>query len=352
MRSSYFVTLALLLILPIAYLEQAAVRPPVPSEGRQPFVYRLGPKEFKPRGRIDLLNINVPQSSRAIQTRYEYRQLHTFRRPSQHDHEQELLCLVKLYVDSFVEHSVSHLGYVDMNDRLIFLVPLIIIYWRSRHPTESVPFREIDGLLREIGDEATAHRQILHELIRKVNEQDHCYRKIVQSNFQNQRDQTKSAETMRIFKSWLGNPDSVVNSLSNFDFDLLNSQSEAREMRLWFHTLAAVSGQPLATSRQLRHKLVGLTDATITTLSPYESVNTNDASVATLTARSSQDAITVPSTTEPFGLPHYAIRATTTRPSHHLVRQQLATQIFEDTSESPSTNVAHVNQLENVQMAL
>ena len=85
--------------------------------------------------------------------------------------DEETLCLVRLYVDTLVrEHSA--VGRVDLNDRLLFLVPLIIIYWRYRHPHESrLPITGIDRLLEEIGDEAQVHRRVLRELAKSSSEE-------------------------------------------------------------------------------------------------------------------------------------------------------------------------------------
>lgn len=100
---------------------------------------------------------------------------HTFQRAKQNPtrspqmrHEDngnidtELSCLVKLYEILMKEEWLSEVSFsASADDRVIFLIPLIIIYWHHRHPHKPIPFGEIEGLLQRMDDDQARAEQIV-----------------------------------------------------------------------------------------------------------------------------------------------------------------------------------------------
>lgn len=191
------------------------------------------------------------------------------------DGEDELLCLLKLYTDIVVEDKVTNIGHIDIdNNRLIFLIPLIIIYWHHRHPRDMIPFNDLEILLKELGDEARVHRRILNHMILRVDE---CYldssgrltiafeddnpSAILLYNKRRQEQQARAAEALRVLDAWLS--DRNANNQAP-DYDKLREdiqknpklytslslrRSSAREIRHWFESFLNLNY-----SNRLKHK--------------------------------------------------------------------------------------------------
>lgn len=214
--------------------------------------------------------------------------------------EDELLCLLKLYTDIALEDKVTNIGHVDIdNNRLIFLIPLIIIYWHHRHPHDPMPYYDLEILLKELGDEARVHRRVLNKMILRIDEcyidsagkltiaiEDDSPKAIFLHNKRRQEQQARAAEALRVLDGWLSNRASNDN-YQGPNYDKLRSdiqknpnlytslslrRSSAREIRHWFESFLNLN-----TSNRPKHKdrptnttapVATTTTTTMTTLGP------------------------------------------------------------------------------------
>lgn len=196
--------------------------------------------------------------------------------------EEELLCLLKLYTDIVVEDKVTQIGHIDVdNNRLIFLIPLIIIYWHHRHPHEVLPFGDLESLLQELGDEARVHRRVLNKMVLRI---DQCYFDspiedqpgVIKATKRRQEEQVRAAQALRVLEGWLADGSSGVSqsslshdrfspptnqsnpSAANLYSSLSLRRSSAREIRQWFESFLSLNSS--------RHKDKNRT----TTISPIQ----------------------------------------------------------------------------------
>lgn len=278
------------------------------------------------------------------------------------DDSQRSLCIIRLYVDALINGRARQNDQVDMNDRIAFFIPLIIIYWRHRHPREPLPFEEIDNLLAEVGEEAELHRRILQDMVKKVEQQ--C----VQNNdnnkyFARQRDQKKAAYALRILRDWLDE------SKKFEDRDSLPTtrQSGAREIRVWFESLVNLN-KKAATSSVDRVRLdpnrldftytstaLPPTSTTLTSVAPIRQVNRppfnrqNEPGSGGETPSETNGGVTAILATnkEPYGWPHYN-RSTTTEPSNLQTAVSTPSYSSETSVTTELFNVTLVNQLRDL----
>lgn len=282
------------------------------------------------------------------------------RRPE--DENAEILCIFKLYMDSFMNISK-----VDMNDRLLFLVPLVIIYWRHRHPFSPFPFQEIDRLLRDVGQEAQVYRVVLHEVAGKAEQECSSQRPLTHERAAQSEQRAKSLEAIEILRNWMDTPGAEIDGLAS------GRRTGAREMRHWLVDLIKPSGlnsnkrQPQQPQQQQLvmvkrpESLANETAAQMTfkpsqmiTSQPFEGgrhglmsdIFHEKAGPAPMPTDPTNDS---PMTsTEPYGWPHYGNK---TAPRDKL-RNESGTSpgpTAQSPLETAASNVSLINQLKDLQ---
>lgn len=339
MRIYYIPVLLAISILPVAYLDQTgptlllverrpSARVPLATEARPRLLMRTQPaptilhnaparETTTPSTPARSPNRFTRPLSRHEPRRHQLNKdnnlLHVESRTAnltEQDSEQELLCLVKVYMDTYVDHNLYNVGFVDMNDRLVFLVPLVIIYWHHRHPHRPVPYADIDGVLREIGGpEADGHRLVLKDVVKKLSGQQHycsaTRTPVPSSDGDYQRaNQQRAAEALRILKEWLGDSEQLVEPDSEpaGSTDLNRQSSSGREIRNWFQALANLHRRP---SNSNGSTTTTTRRPSYVTLDPSNFVSTTPTTTTiTITTETLPPVASTSPTGEPFGMPH------------------------------------------------
>lgn len=261
-------------------------------------------------------------------------------RQNMDESNQKLLCIIRLYVDGLVSARSRDNDQVDMNDKIAFFVPLIIIYWNHRHPREPLPYNEIDNLLAELGAEADHHRKVLQDVMKSADRQCGGNRFV---SAVNTGDFKKAIEAIQILRIWLD--ESEIFEIQ--DGAPTSRQSGAKELRLWFESLISLNKKSdSATVQRLK-----LTQPDLTTSKPIEATTIASRPPApidmspTVTTGPPLDN-TMPTTTEPYGMPHYGNRSTTTTES--LNRSEVFTTSSPravNGTDTTSVDIALINQL-------
>lgn len=352
MRSSILISLIVCSTLPGFYLEQ--LHKPLPPVERRQVAPRILTRPFnRTRSRTTVLPLNlVTQSVPHRQQVTRPTRRNEFRQPiarygaennefrpynvtvrDEASNNQELLCLMKLYAETFASDSFNQETQGELNDRLVFLIPLIIIYWRHKHPHEPVPFREIDIMLLEAGDEAKIHRKVLQEVARRVDR--HCYGASQAMQLRRKQEQVRAAEALAVLKNWMSypsQPDEEFEEEEEEESQPLARQSGAREIRRWFESLLRLNKRTTALLSQRDRARLGV-ESTRPPFSYLEvsasnrspSTTTTSTATTTTTTTATTTTTTTPSpesTTEPFGWPHYGNKSVTSlRPHHYSERQ-------------------------------
>jgi len=273
------------------------------------------------------------------------------------DDNQQLLCVIKLYFDALINDRIQRNDQVDLNDRLAFFIPLIIIYWTHRHPREPLPYTEIDSLLEEVGEEAEFHRRVMADVMKTADRQ--CARN-ASTRPDRSRDHRRAIEALRILREWLDDSQKFESGESP---GISSRQSGAREIRHWFESLinlnkkAATSSMDRSRGPTSRVELGTTTSQSRPTLAPPASLRSQQfreqtsAPVDSTAASNEAATVSMPalSSGEPFGWPHYTVNHTTTTESFN--RANLGTTASPEISASRtmggggSFNVSLVNQL-------
>lgn len=253
------------------------------------------------------------------------------------DEDAELLCILKLYMDSFVNVSK-----IDMNDRLIFLVPLIIIYWRHRHPNTPLPFQDIDNLLREVGNEALLYRVILSEVSSKVEQRCIDLRPSTHDSSR-QPGLMRSFEALKILRNWIDDYKDDI----DLSQTISGRQSGIREIRRsWWENLInsarlvnrVTPNNNVADTRAPNR--IDISTTTLQTAVVSQDITTEQSDSPILsTSRNNPIAET---TTEPFGWPHYENR---TKPHHGQTDGSI---IIKPKTKEPVLDKALMNCLKNL----
>lgn len=253
--------------------------------------------------------------------------------PSVSIEDRELLCLVNLYMSSYVSLDKE----VDMNDRLVFFVPLIIIYWHHRRPHTPFPYSELDGMLRDIGQEGRVHRLVLQDLTKRM-EANECKQpglaanasRFVDESVSSARDQGEQANALKalqLLKAWLDLEDRRADEMA----DLTARQSgQARQLMHWFRDLfghrsnSATSIMGRGRTQAGRAPTRGPTTpcsvvVVVAAAAPASTTTSSGTTVepVSTSSPSSRDQardqagggeLAPETTTEPFGWPHYENR--------------------------------------------
>lgn len=263
--------------------------------------------------------------------------------PAMDQEDRELLCIFGLYTDSLILVDKD----LDMSDRLVFFVPLIIIYWHHRHPHAPLPFKELDGLLRDLGPEAHLHRLVLLEFAQQLAAANQCrghsdstqQASLMRLLFtQHQQEQARAIEAIRILKIWLDEEDQQILQASDQADQAAQTaqtarQSGARQIsRHWFRDLVNQNRRRFRTSSHRGGNASRLTSEAPST-STAKSETSQELSLSSLTppvTEAGSTEMTTPespfsvgldetlsdmSTEKPYGWPYFAeSRITPTEP--------------------------------------
>lgn len=195
----------------------------------------------------------------------------------------ELLCRLGLYEDMrLASQRKTKLEHIEAEDRLIFLIPLIIIYWHHRHPQFQTLLADLNSVVSELGDDSISQRRIIDKMIAKVDDKYSCLdliQPVWLQDGENSKQFMKTVEALSSLRSLLDR--------SVFEGgDHLDRQVGARQIRGWFSNL-------------LQHNL------------SHSAKKPAHSRTPTVTTESSVETSTIATTTEPYGWPHYENRTTT-----------------------------------------
>lgn len=203
--------------------------------------------------------------------------------------QDEMLCQLQLYQSLLLQTSRGPRTSIDLqDDRLIFLIPLIIIYWHHRHPHQMIPLESIQLMLPRLSEsENSVQMLLLKRMIFEINSRGgRCYNDIGKQAFVNLEDSKgKARDALEHVKLW-------------------SESSKARADRYYGMTESGVLNQ---TSHQVTPQL------------NFDKLYKNSLNL-TRVASDEPSSTTLPApetTTEPYGWPHYENR-TTVRPSRML----------------------------------
>lgn len=217
-------------------------------------------------------------------------------------------------------------------DRLVFLIPLIIIWWHHRHPNERLELDDIRYILKDL--ETGPDSLSLNEKIACLKlEKDYALTNYLKEKSVSFNEKLRESEN---FLASLWNEFEVpTNSTATELPDPDARKSGAREIRQWFDALLQVT--PVRTNidkradknwAKLRPQSQSITTTTTTTstTTPAPALSTVQPLETTITNSYRQDediatsTIAAPSTTEePFGWPHHENRTgTSTRRPNQL----------------------------------
>lgn len=173
-------------------------------------------------------------------------------------------CQLKLYSDIMENRRRDNRNFdalitLRSDDRLIFLVPLLIINWYHRHPHESFPYEELDGLLIDMSKRSNVsvatERWALDQMkLKTVENGGHCLpAHLYEQQEGNGKQQVKNLapkdETnIQLMKFWLGDSSSPCASNNPLMSADCSQQSVNETISQWFDAIKikdhVISGPP------------------------------------------------------------------------------------------------------------
>lgn len=182
----------------------------------------------------------------------------------QDSNDLELLCKLTLYTSSMTRgnRSETTTSITESDDRLIFLIPLVIIYWHHRHPHEPLPLRDLELLLQQYDDGEQS--KAIREMNSIIGEQRRCLDTPLGQQLRLE-DTNSRQDQLRLEKSLMDLEQEHGALPTNYApaDNILRGQSGVRELRQWLNALLGTRRRKSA--KKQTAKVQNVTTATTTT---------------------------------------------------------------------------------------
>jgi len=280
-----------LLLLSMLYIANPGMETAPPLSSQQVNTFYYGPNR---RSEMLFPTERTVRFSQGVQLNYgrptERFPTRTPIMSKQDQDEADLLCKLRPYVSHIGNDRMFDATRGKSSDRLVFLIPLIIIYWHSRHPHEPLTMSEISSILQEL--DADAGSLWLRTLVDRIGAENGCA-DVARGRFASKR-RPISDETLRIWRQFSNKLESIHNRRALEMYSTSERQLGTRDIRRWFDALFGMGSKKPADQAAVRTQPVS-------SQSPQELKRDEG----------NEDQ----GTTEPYGWPHYENRSTTLAPS-------------------------------------